>query len=279
MISRFVELWDARNLIGQFILRDLRVRYRQALIGSAWAVLMPALTTFTGLGFRFIVGRFSGERVDLSMAAEIATKAVPWAFFAGAIQLASQSLTASASLIGKVHFTREAIPIAAVLGQLVDFAVGMLLVMALVAATGHPPSPQWLWALPIVALLVLFTAGAALLLSCGNLFLRDVKYLVNVLLMFGVFATPVYYTTQMIGPRAASWIGLNPLTPLFLGLERVLLHGDSPLSVQTAAWPDGSTSVLWSPGMLLYAAAWTVVVLALGLIVFRRTSDLFAEWA
>ena len=278
-MSEIKDLWQARYLIGQFALRDLRIRYRQAALGSAWALFMPLLLVVTGVGLRSVIGRFSGQPVGLSTAAEIATKAVAWAFFAGAIQTSTHSLLSHAHLIGKVSFTRSAIPVAAIAGQMVDFFIGFALTVLLLGATGRFPNIHWIWVVPIVLILVAMTAGAALLLSCANLFFRDVKYIVSVLMSFGIFATPVYYTPQLVGPVAAEYIGLNPLSPLMLGLQRAMFDGRSLLVLESHTWSSGASVVVWNPGMLLYSALVAALLLVGGFTLFRRMSGLFAEWA
>lgn len=273
------ELWHSRELVMQFALRDLRLRYKEAVMGWGWAILMPLLIVFSGVILRSIIARAGGSHVTLETAAEIAVKAVPWAFFASTIQMATQSLVANRALIGKVYFPREAIPLGAVTGQLVDLAIGMVMALVVLVASGHAPTPGWLWILPLLAMLVLITTGASLLLSCANLFFRDVRYLVGVLMSFGIFATPIYYTPEMVGPTGARLLSWNPLSAVMLGLQRVLVRGEPLLTSQSHQWADGTSSVVWAPAMLGYTFAFGVAGLAAGLVLFRRYSAVFAEWS
>ncbi|MDB4906511.1 MAG: O-antigen export system, permease protein [Gemmatimonadetes bacterium] len=278
-MSYSAELWQSRELVMQFALRDLRLRYKEALMGWGWAILMPVLIVFSGVILRSIIARAGGQHVTLETAAEIAVKAVPWAFFASTIQTATQSLVANRALIGKVYFAREAIPLGAVAGQMVDLVIGMAMALLVLVFAGHIPTWSWLWTLPLLALLVLSTTGVSLLLSCANLFFRDVRYVVGVVMSFGIFATPIYYTPDMVGPTGARLLAWNPLSAVMLGLQRVLVQGSPLLSPQQHQWADGTSSMVWTPWMLSYTLACGVTGLAAGLVLFRRYSAVFAEWS
>ena len=272
------ELWDSRELLWQFVQRDLTVRYAQAVMGFAWALLMPILIVGAGLVFRVVLTTLSGSKLDGADVASLPVKSLPWAFFSGGLSIATQSVITNSNLIGKIYFPREALPIATVIAQCTDFAIGLALLLVIVPFLGMHLTLNSLWALVLIVLLVMFTAGCALLLSCANLFYRDVKYIVQVILSFGVFATPVFFEPQMLGPKGAPIMMALPLSPLIQAMDMAMIHGHSLLETVTVSTKKGVV-VVWSPWMLVYAILTSVTLLTVGMLVFRRASARFAEMA
>lgn len=272
------ELWDARDLVVQFILRDITIRYTQAVMGFAWALLMPVLIVGAGLIFRLAMSNMSGTAPQTSGIGSLLLKALPWSFFSVALSTATQSILAYANLIGKVKFPRESLPVASVVAQGTDLLVGLAVVAISFPFLGIPLTWGILWVPVLLLLLITFTVGAALILSCANLFYRDVKYIVQVLLNFGVFATPVFFEPQLLGEKYGGILLRLPLSPFIQGLDVAVVHGHNllkPLDLQ------GSKSMVtvWSPWMLAYAVLLSTVTLYVGMIVFRRGSAKFAEMA
>ena len=148
----------------------------------------------------------------------IAMKAVPWSFFVGALGFATNSLTGNSNLVTKIYFPREVLPLAATLAQVADSAIGLSALLVAGLFLGVHFGAAALWA-PVLVLLIAFTAGSALVVSCANLFFRDVKYIVQVLLSFGIFFTPVFFEPEMLGPTGARLMMLNPLAPILEGLR------------------------------------------------------------
>jgi lipopolysaccharide transport system permease protein len=276
--SIIAEVWDARDLVAQFVLRDITIRYTQAFMGFAWALLMPLLIIGAGMMIRLVVATLSNTHLEGSSVASLAAKSIAWAFFAGALSTATQSIIANANLIAKVYFPRESLPLATVLAQLPDLLVGLVLLTILFPFLSLSLSWSALWLVVIVILLATFTVGCALLLSCANLFYRDVKYIVQVVLNFGVFATPVFFEPQMLGPKGASIMMLLPLSPFVQAMDIAMARGHSLLSTVTIVTAKGPI-VVWAPWMLGYAAASAMLVLMVGVRVFRRGSSRFAEVA
>jgi len=272
------ELWEARDLVVQFILRDITVRYTQAVMGFAWALLMPVLIVGAGLVFRLVIANLSGTESQSSGVASLLVKALPWSFFSVALSTATQSILAYANLIGKVKFPRESLPLASVVGQGTDLAVGSVFVAILMPFLGFSLTWNILWALPLLAMLIAFTVGCGLMLSCANLFYRDVKYIVQVLLNFGVFATPVFFEPQMLGAKFGAIMLSLPLSPFIQGMDVAVVRGHNLLQPLSMPGSKGLVEV-WSPWMLGYAATLSVVALYVGLRIFRRGSAHFAEMA
>lgn len=272
------EVWGARDLVSQFVKRDLTIRYTQAVMGVAWAVLMPLLIVGAGVMFRVVLATLSNTHVEGASIASIAVKALPWAFFAGALSMATQSIIGNANLIGKVYFPREALPLSTVIAQCPDLVVGLAVVTVILPFVGVPLAWSFLWVPPLLLLLAAFTVGISLLLSCANLFFRDVKYIVQVVLNFGVFATPVFFEPQMLGRKGGAIMLALPLSPFIEGLDIAMVRGRSLLATVSVTTAKG-TLVVWGPWMLAYAAGIALVTLVIGLRVFRDASSRFAEMA
>lgn len=268
------ELWHFREMLYQLTLRDVRIRYKQAVIGFGWALLMPALVVLSGCLVRYAMSRKSGAPLDLAGIAAISVKALPWSFFVGTISFATQSLTGNLQLVSKVYFPRAVLPLAATLGQAFDAAIGALVLLLVLPFLDVHLSLALLWVPVLALLLFLLTVAASLFLSCANLFFRDVKYIVQVMLTFGIFFTPVFFDPAMMGPKLARLIMLNPLSPLLEGLRLAIVERHDLLMPLIA--PDGL--VIWSPGYLVYAALWAILGLGVSAMIFHRSEFVFAEY-
>jgi lipopolysaccharide transport system permease protein len=271
------ELWGYRSLARELIRRDLRVRYKQAAMGCAWAVLMPVLVIVAGALVRSAIAFVGGRPVNLTDIGGMAVKALPWSFFVGAMSFATTSLTANANLITKTFFPREILPLCAVATQTIDSLLGAAVLLVVLPLAGVRLGPMILWA-PLLAVCLLFlTAGGALLASCANLFFRDVKYVVQVLLAFGIFFTPVFFEPEMFGPSAARLMMLNPLAPILEGLRLSLVVGHNLLDPLVVT-QRGSVILAWSPWDLAYAGTCALALLTIGLVWFHRLERKFAEY-
>lgn len=272
------EVWDARDLVMQFVIRDVTIRYTQAVMGFAWALLMPLLIVGAGMMFKVVVATLSNTPLEGSSIASLAAKALPWAFFAGALSTATQSIIGNANLIGKVYFPRESLPLATVIAQSPDLVVGLVMLTIILPFIGVSLTWAALWVIVVLILLVTFTVGCALLLSCANLFYRDVKYIVQVVLNFGVFATPVFFEPQMLGRKGAAIMLDLPLSPFVQAMDMAMVRGHNLLETVAVATRNGPI-VVWAPWMLGYAAGSALLLLIVGMLVFRSGSSRFAEMA
>ena len=268
------ELWRFREMLYQLTLRDVRIRYKQAVIGFGWALLMPALVVLSGCLVRYAMTRKSGAPLDLAGIASISVKALPWSFFVGTMSFATQSLTGNLQLVSKVYFPRAVLPLAATLGQAFDALIGTFVLVLVLPFLDVHLSMALLWVPVLALLLFLLTVAASLFLSCANLFFRDVKYLVQVMLTFGIFFTPVFFDPAMMGRKLARLIMLNPLSPVLEGLRLAVVQ-QHDLSIPLIA-ADGI--VVWSPLYLVYAALWAVLGLAVSAMIFHRSEFVFAEY-
>jgi lipopolysaccharide transport system permease protein len=271
-------LWSWRDLLHQLTLRDIRIRYKQAVMGFGWAIFMPMLVVMAGLLVRFSMATVSGTALQDDALAGMAVKALAWAFFVGAIGFATPSLVGSQGLVSKVYFPREILPISTIVAQLFDSAIGAVVLALLLPFLGAVLSPQLLWVPLLVLLLVTFTTAAGLVLSCGNLFFRDVKYIVQVLLTFGIFLTPVFTEPEMFGAAGARILMLNPIAPLLEGLRLAVAEGHNLLEPLTVLSQAGVPILAWTPLDLLYSAVWAFAGLFVSMLIFRRAAVAFAEY-
>ena len=254
----FRELWDYRELLYFLTWRDVKVRYKQTALGAAWAIIQPL---FMMLVFSLFFGRLAKIPSD-GIPYPIFTfcALLPWQLFAHALTESSNSLVANERLITKVYFPRLVVPIAAVLGGLVDFAVAFAILLVMMLYYGIVPS----WAivtLPGFILLAVMTAlGVGLWLSALNVKYRDVRYTINFLIQFWLFATPVAYPSSLVPEKWRALYGLNPMAGVVEGFRWALL---------------GKTE---APGAMLWVSvAVVILILVGGLYYFRRMEQQFAD--
>jgi len=257
--SRQEGLFQYKDLLLMLIWRDIKIRYKQSIMGFFWAVLMPILIIGSGMIVMVVFSTISGHPINKTDVLGVAAKAVPWAFFVAAVRFGTNSLVANKELVTKIYFPRAIMPIAAVLASFFDFAVAesVLAIVLIVSRVGV--SVQIFWLPVLLAALLLFTSGLALLLACANLFFRDVKYLVEVVLTYGIFFTPVFYSAAKLGKWG--WIlMLNPLGPILESISSVVVLHQPP-----------------SPTWLVYSAAWSVLIFLLSWRIFQKSEAAFAE--
>ncbi len=252
------ELWDYRELLYFLVWRDVKVRYKQAALGAAWAILQPLLTM---LIFSVIFGMFAKVPSDGTPYPLFAFVAlVPWNFFATSLGQSSNSVVGSANLITKVYFPRLAIPLASVLAGLVDFALSFVVLLGMMVYYHHAPTIHVLW-LPLFILLGLAAAvGMGFWLSAMNVKYRDVRYVVPFLVQFWMYASPIIYPSSMIPARYRTLYALNPIVGVVDGFRWALL------GTKTAPGP-----------MLAVSSAATLVFLVGGALYFRRMEAEFAD--
>ena len=272
------EILSHRDLLVQLATRDVRIRYKQAVMGFAWALLMPLLIVGAGTLIRIAMVAMTGMHLDKGELGAVVLKSFPWAFFSGALGFAVNSVTGNVALVTKIYFPRAILPIAAVAANLLDLAVGVVVMLVALPFLGAQFTFALLWVPLLVLLLVLVTAGLGIVLSCANLFYRDVKYIVQVVLTFGIFLTPVFFEIAAFGRRGSKFLIFNPLTPIFEGLTQSVIHGHNLLLPATTML-RGVPVTSWEPWYLLYSIVWAFGSVALGLVLFQRTQFLFAEYA
>jgi ABC-type polysaccharide/polyol phosphate export permease len=238
---------------------------------------MPLLLVGAGCFVRAAMAHTAGGYLSLNEVSAMVAKAIAWSFFVGSASFAVTSLTSNLNLVTKIYFPREVFPFSAVLTQAVDSSVGVAALLVLLAVGGFTLTWAALWVIPLLALLLLFTAGVCLLLACGNLFFRDVKYLVQVLLNFGVFFTPVFYEPMSLGRTFGGLLLFNPLTGILEGIRLSLLEGRCLMDRLVVAGPGGDF-VVWSPIWLGYSAVCSIGLFAVAWYAFHKLEFIYAEY-
>jgi homopolymeric O-antigen transport system permease protein len=248
-----------RDLLLALAGREIRVKYKQSVMGMLWAVLMPTVIVCAGVALRAAFAKISGTHLDVADVASVGVRAVAWAFFVSSVRFSTNSLIANTTLVTKVYLPRELFPIASIVSQLADFGVAVLVLALLLAGLHIGVSAELAWVPVLLVILILFTTGLGILLSAASLFFRDVKYLVEVFLTFAIFFTPVFYDARMFG-RWENVLMLNPVAPVLEGLSRTVVYHRSP-------------DLSW----LSYSACAAVLTTVVALWVFRRLEPYFAE--
>ena len=257
------DVWEYRELLITLAARDISVRYKQTLLGVAWAVLQPLTAVIL---MTFVFGNVVGLKPDkgTSYFSLVLAGMLPWQLFSNILSTCGQSMVSNANLISKVYFPRVIVPLAALAVALVDFAVMGVLFIPILLWQGATLGPQWL-ALPIFLLLACLSAlGPALLITALNVKYRDFRFLVPFLLQMGLYISPVAYSSALVreklGDTTEHLYALNPLVGIIEGFRWAL--SESPLPRIT----DLSISCVV-----------TIIFLIIGLAYFRKVERQFAD--
>ena len=247
------ELWQYRELLYFFVWRDIKVRYKQTVIGAAWAILQPVLTM---LVFSLFFGRLAKiPSQGLPYPIFYYCALLPWMYFATAMQAATNVVVEQQRVITKVYFPRVILPISSVLSGLLDFAISFGVFSVLMIYYRIVPTRAVVW-LPAFTLLAILTAlGVGLWLSALNALYRDVRYVLPFLVQFWMFASPVAYPSSLVPARWRWFYGLNPMTGVIEGFRWALTGHGQP------------------PGVLLAASSAAVALLVLGGLVYYHAVE------
>jgi len=255
---RLGELWAYRELLVFLAWRDIKVRYKQTALGAAWAVIQPFFTMVVFSVFFGNLAKMPSDGVPYPLFAYSAL--VPWTFFANGLAQSADSLVGSANLLRKVYFPRLAIPIAAVLGGVIDFVIAFVVLIGMMAFYGVVPTANIVW-LPLLLVLALVTAlGVGLWLSALNVEFRDVRYVVPFLIQVWLFATPIAYPSSLLDQPWRTVYGLNPMAGVVEGFRWALIGKGA------------------APGAMVGVSALVALALLLsGAFYFRRMESTFAD--
>ena len=252
------ELWAYRDLLRLLAWRDIKVRYRQTLLGAAWAVLQPLLTMGV---FSIFFGRLAKVPSDglpypiFSLAA-----LVPWGFFSTSLTQASNSMVGSANLIKKVYFPRLVVPISCMGSALVDMSIAFVLLVGFMLGYRIVPTVNVIWLPAFVALALITSLGAGLWLAALNVRYRDVRYVVPFMVQFWLFATPIAYPSSLLHEPWRTVYGLNPMAGVVEGFRWALLGSNTAPG-----------------GMVAVSALAALALLVSGAFYFRRMEATFAD--
>lgn len=255
---KFRELWEHRELLFFFAWRDIKVRYRQTVMGALWAIIQPF---FTMVIFSLFFGRLANIPSDgVPYPVFSFTALVPWTFFANALAQASNSLVTNANMIKKIYFPRLALPIATVLAGIVDLVLAFIVLLGIMLYYGLAPTINILW-LPLFTLLALITSiGVSLWLAAMNVQFRDVRYTIPFLTQAWLFATPIAYPSSLLPEPWRTLYGLNPMAGVVEGFRWALLGTDT------------------APGNIIIVSTLVALILFIsGTFYFRRMEQSFAD--
>jgi len=248
-----------RDLLFMITWRDIRIKYKQSVMGFLWAIFMPMIIVAAGIVIKLAFSYISEEPLQMVDVVTISVKSLPWAFFVASLRFASNSLVGNANLVTKIYFPRLIFPVSAVASQLFDFAIASVVLITILAFLKVGVSIYLLWVPVLIFILILIGVGMGLFFSAANLFFRDVKYLVEVILTFAIFFTPVFYDADMFG-RWRTLMMINPVAPVLEGLKSTVVLHQAPDPFWTA-----------------YAAIVAVVGVLVSFAFFSRMEPLFAE--
>jgi lipopolysaccharide transport system permease protein len=252
------ELWRYRELLYFFIWRDLKVRYKQTILGASWAILQPFLTMVV---FSIFFGRLAQvPSDDLPYPVFAYSALVPWTFFANGLTQASNSIVSNSGMVKKIYFPRLTLPVATVMAGLVDFALALAVLIGMMFFYQLVPTVNIVW-LPLLLLLALITSlGVSLWFAAFNVRFRDVRHIIPFLVQFWLFLTPIAYPSSLVPEQWRLVYSLNPMVGVVEGFRWALLGTDT------------------SPGPIIIVSSLVAVCLLVGgIIYFRRMESSFAD--
>jgi lipopolysaccharide transport system permease protein len=255
---RLGELWAYRELLYFFVWRDVKVRYKQTVIGVLWVVIQPLMTMGV---FTIFFGRLAKLPSNgLPYPVFYFAALVPWTYFSNALQNCTNIVVENQRVITKVYFPRLILPLSSVVSGLVDFVIGFVVLLVVTAVYGIKPTLAVLWLPMLLLLAVLTVLGVGLWMSALNALYRDVRYVVPFLVQFWMIASPVAYPSSLVPERWRWLYGLNPMAGVIEGFRWALTgHGVAP-------------------GPLMLASASAVIVVAVGgLLFFQRMEGAVAD--
>lgn len=252
------DLWIYRELVFFMTWRDLKVRYKQTLLGAAWAVLQPFMTMVVFSIFFGSLAKVPSDGVPYPIFSY--TALIPWTLFSKALQDASRSLVNNSHMITKVYFPRMILPLASILAGVVDFLIAFVVLLGMMIYYHVVPTAN-IWTIPLFLLLALVTAvGVSLWLSALNVLYRDINYVLPFLTQFWMYITPIAYSSSLVPEEWQLIYALNPMTGVVEGFRWALLGTGQ------------------APGMLtLISSVVALVLFVTGLFYFKRMERLFAD--
>lgn len=257
-LSDLRELWNYRELLYFFSWRDLKVRYKQTVLGVLWSILQPLITMVV---FSFFFGKLAGMPSDgVPYPIFVYTGLLFWQFFSDALGETSSSLVANKAIVSKVYFPRLLLPISGVITKFVDFLISAIILVFLMIYYGYTPNLGGLAILPLLLVLTFMAAiGLGLFLSAVNVKYRDVRYALPFFIQLLLFVTPVIYPASIAGAYSKI-LALNPMMGVIQSARAALL---------------GTTPINWT--LILTSLIASLVLLAIGLVYFKKTERYFAD--
>ena len=252
------EIWDYRDLMFFLAWRDINIRYKQTLLGAAWAVLQPV---FTMILFTIFFGRLAGVPSEGAPYPLFAFAALlPWQYFATTLGNAASSLVNNSNLLSKVYFPRLLIPLTSLFPPAVDFLIAFIVLVGLMFYYRWPPTPKVIWLPAFLILAMVATLGVGLWFAAMNVKYRDARHIVGVVVQFGIFISPVVYPSRIVPMPWLNLYALNPMVGVIEGFRWALLGtGAAPLR------------------LIAISSLAALAMLFSGLYYFRYTEKTFAD--
>jgi lipopolysaccharide transport system permease protein len=258
LIASLRELHAYRELLWMWTLREVKVRYKQSLLGAAWAVLQPLVLMIM---FTVVFSCFARVPTDgVPYPIFSYTAVLPWTFFATSITFAVPSLVTNMNLVTKIYFPREILPVAAVAAAFVDFLVASIVFLGLMLLYGVPLRATLLWAPVILAIQIALTLGVVLAAATLNVWYRDIRFVVPLGVQLWMYASPVIYPVTLVPERWRTWYMLNPMAGIITSYRRVILQGQPP-----------------EMQVLGLSAGVGLLAMLLGYLYFKRSEGRFAD--
>jgi ABC-2 type transport system permease protein len=277
LLGRAAQIWRFRELLKNLIGKELRLKYKNSVLGYAWSLLNPVLYLVV---FYFVFQVIFGTALP-DFPIFLLTGLLTWNLFAGALSAATASVLDNGGMVTQVAFPREVLPLAAVGAALVNFFLQTGVLLVGVAVAGHGPSPEFLpVALLALVVVALLAAGLGLSLAALNVQYRDTGYLLELVLLAWFWATPIVYQHRLMTDELgrASWVSfLNPMTPLVITVQRAIYNRTEVVNGSGTTGILYDESVWWYLRNVLIVGVGAVVLIALGLWVFDRIGDDLAE--
>jgi ABC-type polysaccharide/polyol phosphate export permease len=270
--TKITELWQYRYLLRNLVIRDLKARYKNSVFGVLWSLLNPLAMMLVFTLLFSVMGNDSTRQYPVFVLVGL----IPWMFFTGSLVSGTTSVTGNSSLVKKVYFPRDLLPVSAVTSNLVNFAIAFVVLVVFLYAFGLGLSVHALWVPAILGIQLIFTLGLVLFLSSLTVFYKDILMILDVVLLAWFFLTPVFYSLEIFGETATlfgitfnpaqvmRWI--NPMASIIDGYRTVLwgtFASDGPVSM--------------NPAYLLRTFVTAVIVLVFGYFVFYRLEHQFGE--
>jgi lipopolysaccharide transport system permease protein len=258
MPSYIRELYHYRELLWSWVVRNIKVRYKQSLLGVAWAILQPLSATII---MAVIFSRFVRVSTDgIPHPIFYYSALLPWTFSASSISFGTGCLVGNMGLVTKIYFPREILPISAVLASFVDFLIATVIFVAMMVFYRMPVGPSWVWVPVLLLIQILLTLGVVLFSSALNVFYRDIRFVVPLGMQLWMYLTPIIYPLSLVPERYRGLYMLNPMAGLIDSYRRIILH---------AQWPDAT--------YLLAAAVVSLVLFLSAYVYFKRAEAVFAD--
>ena len=261
VVNEIVLIYKWRDLLIQMIRREIMARYKQSILGYFWVILNPlAQMLVMSFAFSLILKIPTNSAAHIPYSIFLFVALLPWTLFSNSITSACRSLVESYQLITKVYFPRSILVIAAVIAKIIDFTFALLILAIFMIAYNIPINYNILWVIPLFFIQQIFTLGLSLFFSAANLLYRDIQYLVNLLLVLWMYATPIIYPASLVPEKYKIFFQINPMSVIINAYRQVILGGLPPNYLS-----------------ILIALAISLITLFIGFSYFKSREKIFAE--